>query len=306
MQTTPEGLSDEPLEGRPSSESSSSDDDFIAYPSALRELNRRLGATADELAAWVFYGPDRGGLTAYVNANELSPPPRFHYQMFLHADDEWDYLGPLMRTWFRRADIAGFEPSERYISGDSLIKRWSGQPGLVPAAYIQAKIDESRLDDLHPIVGVTRANIDEPMFAPLEKGLFKLSFVRAVEAEDFGGVLDEPQRCLPAHRSDGAHHIEGDATNATGRRSPVVGSGSAKLDRDEPPLERSLRLLKRKHELQRAGHRDFLRRIAAEEGGLSTKRVGDLIRKAEALGPFRGLGEELPRRTSSSAKKRKR
>jgi hypothetical protein len=260
------------------SEPFSAGSDFMAYPAALRDLSRRFGATADEMAAWVFYGPDQGGLAAYVNANELDPPPRFSYTMFMHGDDDWDYLSPLMRTWFKRADIASFNPTERYLTGEALIQRWGAQPGLAPAAFIQAKIHESRLSDLHPIVGVTRGHTDDPIFPPMEKGLFELSLVRAIEAEDFGEVLVE----APAHQDD---------------RTPD--GAVARAVEDERPLARSERLLQRKRQLQAAGRRDFLKVIAAEEGGLSTKRVGDLIRRAEALGPFAGLGKELPRRTSS-------
>ncbi|WP_041350372.1 hypothetical protein [Nitrosococcus watsonii] len=37
---------------------------FIAYPKALALLKDRLDATREEMAAWVFMGPDEGGLAA--------------------------------------------------------------------------------------------------------------------------------------------------------------------------------------------------------------------------------------------------
>jgi hypothetical protein len=52
---------------------------YIAYPKAMHQLAARLGATPEELAAWVWVGPGQGGIAAYVNANELDPPPRFHF-----------------------------------------------------------------------------------------------------------------------------------------------------------------------------------------------------------------------------------
>jgi hypothetical protein len=52
---------------------------YIAYPKAMHRLAARLGATPEEVAAWVFWGPGNSGLAAYVNANELDPPPRFHF-----------------------------------------------------------------------------------------------------------------------------------------------------------------------------------------------------------------------------------
>jgi len=45
--------------------------EYIAYPKALSLLKARLGATADELAGWIWLGPEMGGLCAYLNANEL-------------------------------------------------------------------------------------------------------------------------------------------------------------------------------------------------------------------------------------------
>jgi hypothetical protein len=253
------------------------------------------------LAAWIFYGPNQGGLAAYVNANELIPPPRFSYVMFVHAENPWDYLSQLMRTWFRRTDIECFAPSERYLTEDALISRWSRQPGLAPAAFIQAKIHESRLGDLHPIVGVTRGHTDDPIFPPLERGLYELSRVSAIEEEDFGGVLDA-QQIDQAGRADVPDQVaEHRAVPATADGVPPSGDGLVRRNRDESPLDRCRRLRRRKIELKAAGCRSFLKQIADEEGGLSTKRVAALIARAEALGPFLELGKELPRRASSPA-----
>jgi hypothetical protein len=57
--------------------------DYIAYPKAMKTLTDRLGATPEELAAWIFMGPDTGGIVAYWNANELNPPPRFYFDYFM-------------------------------------------------------------------------------------------------------------------------------------------------------------------------------------------------------------------------------
>lgn len=79
-------------------------DSYIAYPKALSRLVKRLGATAEEIAAWIWDGPEQGGLAAYVNANELDPPPRFFFSVGM--DD--DYMSYLMACWFRESDIASF------------------------------------------------------------------------------------------------------------------------------------------------------------------------------------------------------
>lgn len=157
---------------------------YIAYPKALRRLEERLNATPEELAAWVFMGPEQGGIAAYRNANELEPPPRFFFAYVLGAED---YVAPMMACWFLEEDIERFNPEDRYITGKALIERWGKQSGIKAEAFIQAKIEESRLIDLHPIYGGTRGTFSEhAMFPPLEAGLFALAHVEGIEAEDFG------------------------------------------------------------------------------------------------------------------------
>lgn len=164
---------------------------YIAYPKALRRLEERLNATPGELAAWIFMGPEQGGIAAYRNANELEPPPRFSFAYYLGAED---YLAPMMACWFLEQDIERFNPADRYITGKALIDRWEKQPGIKATAFIQAKIKESRLIDLHPIYGGTRGTLSEDAtFPPLEDGLFLLAHVEGVEAEDFGGAGEGDQ-----------------------------------------------------------------------------------------------------------------
>ena len=90
---------------------------YIAYPKAMGLLAKRLGATPEELAAWVFYGREIGGLAAFLNGNELDPPPPFGYCLCVNAGNYSDYISPLMGCWFREDEIAQFEPAERYITG---------------------------------------------------------------------------------------------------------------------------------------------------------------------------------------------
>jgi len=105
-----------------------------------------------------------------------------------------DYVAPMMACWFSEEDIERFNPEDRYITGKALIERWGKQAGIKAEAFIQAKIEESRLIDLHPIYGGTRGAISEDAtFPPLETGLFVLAHVEAVEAEDFGGAGEGDQ-----------------------------------------------------------------------------------------------------------------
>jgi len=181
---------------------------FIAYPNAMHQLTRRLGATPEELAAWIWLGPEDGGLAAYLNANELVPPPRFFYAT---GSDTHDYIAPLMACWFREEDINQFDPADRYIVGAALIERWNKLPGLHAVAFIQAKIAESRLLDIHPIYGGTRGTFSEhPDWPLLERGLFPLAHVQQIEAEDFSELtpaLNTTATDQMAKESDDNMHV---------------------------------------------------------------------------------------------------
>lgn len=165
---------------------------YIAFPRALALLTARLGATAEEIAAWIWEGPEQGGLRAYVNANELDPPPRFYYSVCMDAD----YLADLMACWFDAIEIANFAPHERYIGGKALIERWNKHPGINGKGLVLARLRESRLLDFHPTFGGTQGTFSgDGLFPPLESGLFPLSMVRSIEEEDFAaqGSTNQPR-----------------------------------------------------------------------------------------------------------------
>lgn len=185
---------------------------YIAYPKAMALLTKRLTATPEELAAWVFAGHEDGGIAAFVNANGLDSPPAFDYCQCIASENNFDYLSPLMGCWFREEDIARFEPAERYMTGQALIERWSLQPAIQPEAFIRAKIAESRLVDLHPITGFTQgSNPGSRTSPPLEIALFALSDVEGIELEDFaqdpelGELSDSP--CPPVAAAEIRHRF---------------------------------------------------------------------------------------------------
>lgn len=186
--------------------------EFIPYLKAKKLLQNRLGATAEEIAAWVYMGPAPGakscrvkshptkqaslpayrhwpclpstGLAAYTNANEFDDPPRFHF------DDEHgdDYLAQLMGCWFSAVSIAAFQPQDRYITGQALRARWQAELGDQVDACIRSKILESRLMGFHPIAHGIKWNEEDllPLKGP---ALFDLADVEAIEAEDGIGLI---------------------------------------------------------------------------------------------------------------------
>lgn len=155
--------------------------DFITYANTFMNLFTRLDAKPEELAAWVWLGPENGGIAAYTNTNELEPP-RFYYDI---SQGE-DYLAPLASCWFRESDVYTYKPTERFLTGKELVERWDKKLGVITEAVIQANISMSRLTDYHPTFGGTRiSNPEDDSFPPLETGLFVLTQIEAIEKEDF-------------------------------------------------------------------------------------------------------------------------
>ena len=184
---------------------------YIAYPKALKILADRFGATPEELAAWIFLGPEQGGISAYTNANanELNPPRKFY---FGYSCGYEDYLAPLMACWFKEEDIARFQPVERYITGKALIERWGKQLGIQATDYIRAKIKESRLLDMHPTMGPTEWSKGGNS-ASGETALFAMSEILAIEEED--GIVPFFDKGTGIHEADQENKL--DAINSNGQ-----------------------------------------------------------------------------------------
>lgn len=224
-------------------------DQYIAYPKAMKLLSDRLGATPEELAMWIFMGTGDGGISAFLNANELDIPYRFRYGIG-HGND-FDYLSPLMACWFREGEILAFEPTERYITGSALIERWNNLPHIQPEAFIRAKIAESRLLDAHPIYGLTQGSQPgDTSQPPLTMALFDLSHVEAIEQEDFGVEAPAPPEKPRGHLNHDpelqaqANQIAAEHKTATGRsitREKVAQQLAKQLPLDAATIERRIR-----------------------------------------------------------------
>lgn len=136
----------------------------------------------------------RHNLEAFTDAGELDPPPRFFFGNYA---GERDYLPLLYRCWFKADDIATFEPGDRYITGEKLLERWAVRNVIPPLERIKIASRESRpnsyesrLNPIHPTLGLTQATFPDADYAPLEDGLFSLADVKAYEREEFGGEID--------------------------------------------------------------------------------------------------------------------
>lgn len=224
-------------------------DQYIVYPKAMKLLSDRLSATPDEVAMWVFIGPEDGGLSAFLNVNEGRRSRRFRYDIVL--GENFDYLSPLMACWFRKAEILAFEPTERYITGSALIERWNSRPHIQPEAFIRAKIAESRLLDAHPIYGLTQGSQPgDTSQPPLTMALFDLSHVEAIEQEDFGVEAPAPPEKPRGHLNHDpelqaqANQIAAEHRAATGRsitREKVALRLAKQLPLDAATIERRIR-----------------------------------------------------------------
>ena len=200
---------------------------YVAYPKAMAQLRKRLDATPTELAAWIWCGPKNGGIAAYVNANELDPPPRFYFGAGSGKGDDHDCVSPLMACWFRDDELAGFKPVDRFITGEALVKRWAERPGLRADAWVRAKIRESRLQDMHPLSGLTQGSCPEDAsLPPIAAGLFWMSEVEAIEAEDFAD--DQAENTSAANSAPAVEGVAPDISPAT-TATPEAGQAAQLL-----------------------------------------------------------------------------
>lgn len=167
------------------SEGESTDDDgiesYLALPKALSQLQQRLESSVEEIAAWVFIGPDDGGIRAYTKVNNLQSLSRFWFE----PEMDPDYVSLLFNCWFSEKEIAEFEPTERFISGMALVDRWAEPLGDKARAYILAKVATGVLMDLHPVKGATNATAADLEDRPdVETGLFAMSEIEKVEQSE--------------------------------------------------------------------------------------------------------------------------
>lgn len=161
---------------------------YISYSNTLRILRERLNATPEEIAGWVWFGPEIDGLAAY--ADDEDPPKRFYLgenmdlrdpdATFCDINSPAFYLPPMEQAYFRITEIEDFEPKARFLTGSQLIARWQPYLGERLEAFIKAATDNGSLDEQCPIIGSTEWGKN----APKEIGLFELANIEAIELEE--------------------------------------------------------------------------------------------------------------------------
>ena len=274
---------------------------YVPFPRALKLLNARQGASAEELAAWVFLGETLGGLRAFLDANDLDPPPRFSYAALGQDHDAHDFMGPLMGTWYALPELERFRPQDRFITGRALLERWTSQPGLSTRAFILAKVRESRLRELHPVVGLTQASCSDASLPDVDETLFYVSDVEAIEQEDLGV---EPG--AGAEAGQPAMDAIGQSGDQAG--TPEAAQAAPPWAPDWPKLgadQRARRLQQRKRELQREGVKDWRKRMAADLA-ISGRRVTQYLERLRDADPFTAMRADLPRTSADTTGKRER
>ena len=283
------------------------DGQYIAYPKAMAQLAERLKASPEELAVWIFMGPDLGGLPAYLNANELDPLPEFCFDPYLGDDpDCLDYLSPLAACWFRQQDIQNFSPTRRFITGAALIERWRSHSDMQAEAFIRAKIGESRLLDIHPIACLTQGS--EPgkqWYPPLSSGLFERSKIEAIEKEDSN--LAESGTSETTANGQAGGGVAPDA-NIGGTIDPCA---VFRALRDLAPNEVTITFVGVRNDdglgpnnMLEISARDVRKRVALATLGLIDKRNGELNLQGGIL--FRLAREPMPPLNNNNRKRMSR
>ena len=163
-----------------------SPDTYIHFLKARDFLKERWGATAEEVGIWVWMGPKAGGLKGYRDTPQYDFPPRFFFSPY---DGSPDYVSELMHCYFKRANLEGFVPADRYLTYGQLVDRWRAHLSEHEIiALIKAKGATGELSGFHPITGgVQEAGMwrDQEDFPSIEEGMFCLAHIEKVEAECF-------------------------------------------------------------------------------------------------------------------------
>jgi hypothetical protein len=194
---------------------------YIPFNNARALLEQKFEATTCEIAAWIVFR--EGRLVAYKHANGLVPPIRFFFQHQTLGDD---YVAALLGAWFGEVELDNFQPTERYIEGRDLIARWEVATKKRAKAFIVARILEFRLEDLHPISGITQgSDAKDESLPPIEDAIFSMSQVSDIEDSEFADM-----NLVVKANIGSAEHRKEIAQNAANVRHAKPGGANEKRD----------------------------------------------------------------------------
>jgi hypothetical protein len=197
---------------------------YLPFRMALDVLNKRFGATDREIACWLWLlesNDEQPALKAFCHAHEFADPPQASLGGLGLTDwpsDEIEippYVTALVGMFFRRSEIAEFEPKNRYISFNDLVQRWlpyCGNENLT-IATIKSFIRQSRILDFAPGLGFTELSSELTGAPPREWAMFDLSQVEKIEAADFPNKQD----ILPLPQDEAIESKTSEVSNATPR-----------------------------------------------------------------------------------------
>lgn len=212
---------------------------LIPFKKAMSILKSRLGASAEELAAWVFLSPKNGGVSAYYSAERVY---RFHFE----TEMDTDYVVHLFNCGFEQDAIANFTPSERFITGKELLDSFSGELEELTRKYLIARSIDGTLTDLHPISGGSDNGLKENLgLPPMEDALFSVAQIQQIAKErEWEFILPERissslnAKESPAERKARLHEWFEEETLVNGKRGALT--RTAKRERITPQTLRSI------------------------------------------------------------------
>jgi len=169
--------------------------DWVPFFTARRILEERFQSSLEEIAVWISFGADAGGLDGYLDApmhegaepTDLATLPRCSFDE-LKADVE--LLPHLVCAYFDRDALKAFAPRERYLTFQQALRLLLPLAGddRLAQALLRARTAVGELVALHPITVVTQhthGHGDDPAYAKLEDGMFQASAIEKLIDSNF-------------------------------------------------------------------------------------------------------------------------
>lgn len=195
---------------------------YIPYPIAKNLLADRLGATPEEIAAWLWLGWEKDktndntapehALRAY-SLHEPNPPRRFFFHI---GEPELDLQKTMADCYFVRDEVVCFTPKERYVTAPEFIKELTEYTGNreEAEAQIQNAVREGLIMAFHPNTGLTQWNDPNPSYAPMDKAIFLRSHANIILKEFCRdnppppAIFEAPDRQMPTESKSDVEWFE--------------------------------------------------------------------------------------------------